>query len=311
MIKQFRHKEITWIDVTSPTKEELAQLSKDYNIHSLVENEASSPSVKSRVDLYEDYLYLILHFPECKTCIGDYKKYQAQETIREIDFILSKNFLITIHYESIQVLEEFSEIFEATFSKSNLRKNPHAGFLFFQILIQIYRSLDVDLNSITTELQKAQNNIFNGKEKEMIKVLANINEDLLDFSWALKGHDKILKSLSASLDTLFPDEFKVHNRSLRDTYWRIYGTVVNLREFFTELRTTNDSLLTIKTNDIIKTLTIMAFVTFPLSVLTSTFSMNTISTPIIGNTHDFWLIITIMAVAVALMFIYFKHKRWI
>ncbi|HEY4483574.1 MAG TPA: CorA family divalent cation transporter [Candidatus Paceibacterota bacterium] len=310
MIKQFRHKEITWIDVTSPTKDELTQLSKDYNIHSLVENEASSPSVKSRVDLYDSYLYLILHFPECKTCIGDVKKAKTRENIREVDFILSEKFLITIHYEPIQVLEEFSEIFEASFSQSN-SKNPHAGFLFFQILIQIYRSLDFDLNCITSELQKAQNNIFNGKEKEMIKVLANINEDLLDFSWALKGHDKILKSLSESLDTLFPDQFKAHNRSLRDTYWRIYSTVVNLREFFTDLRITNDSLLTIKTNEIIKILTIMAFVTFPLSVLTSTFGMNTVNTPIIGHHYDFWLIVIIMMVAVALMFVYFRYKRWL
>ncbi|MDQ5890103.1 MAG: magnesium transporter, partial [Patescibacteria group bacterium] len=90
MIKQFRHKEITWIDVTSPTKDELTQLSKDYNIHSLVENEASSPSVKSRVDLYDSYLYLILHFPECKTCIGDVKKTKTRENIREVDFILSE-----------------------------------------------------------------------------------------------------------------------------------------------------------------------------------------------------------------------------
>ena len=44
MIRQFKYRDIIWIDATSPSKEELATLSSDFNIHSLVENELAEPS---------------------------------------------------------------------------------------------------------------------------------------------------------------------------------------------------------------------------------------------------------------------------
>ena len=88
MIRQFKHQDITWIDVSAPTQEELASLSRDYKLHSLVENELAFPSQRSRLDIYEDYLYLILHFPAFpglpKTALTE----GADDDTDEIDFII-------------------------------------------------------------------------------------------------------------------------------------------------------------------------------------------------------------------------------
>jgi Mg2+ and Co2+ transporter CorA len=43
---------------------------------------------------------------------------------------------------------------------------------------------------------------------------------------------------------------------------------------------------------VMKNLTIMAFITFPLTLLSSLFGMNTHDTPIIGFKGDFWLILS-------------------
>ena len=66
MLKKFRYKEITWLDLESPTKEEVGQLAEEYGIHPLVSNELLEPSRRTKVDVYSDYIYLILHFPICK-----------------------------------------------------------------------------------------------------------------------------------------------------------------------------------------------------------------------------------------------------
>ena len=63
-------------------------------------------------------------------------------------------------------------------------------------------------------------------------------------------------------------------------------------------------------NEIMKILTIMAFITFPLTLFTSMFGMNTIATPIVGRTGDFWIILGIMVIVSAGLFSFFKYKRW-
>ena len=60
-----------------------------------------------------------------------------------------------------------------------------------------------------------------------------------------------------------------------------------------------------------KILTIMAFVTFPLSLIAAIFGMNTVYIPIIGTPGDFWIVMGIMGFATFLMFLYFKRKKWI
>ena len=77
-----------------------------------------------------------------------------------------------------------------------------------------------------------------------------------------------------------------------------------------ELRATNDSLLNTKTNDIMRTLTIMAFTTFPLTLFASIFSMNTKVLPIVGMENDFWIIIGIMLLVMVSFYMYFRYKKW-
>ena len=78
-----------------------------------------------------------------------------------------------------------------------------------------------------------------------------------------------------------------------------------------DLRTTNDSLLSTKTNEVMKVLTILAFITFPLSLIASIFGMNIDSAPLANNPYGFWIVIGIMIALMISMFLYFRHKRWL
>jgi magnesium transporter len=70
-------------------------------------------------------------------------------------------------------------------------------------------------------------------------------------------------------------------------------------------------MLTTRQNEIIKNLTIMAFITFPLTLLSSMFGMNTTSSPILGHPADFWIIVGIMLSGGVGFFTFFKYKRWL
>jgi magnesium transporter len=86
---------------------------------------------------------------------------------------------------------------------------------------------------------------------------------------------------------------------------------MRLTESLHELRETNNSLLTTKQNETMKRFTILAFVTLPLTLLATLFSMDTKETPVVGLPHDFWIIIGIMFLAAGAMFVFFKRKKWL
>jgi len=94
-------------------------------------------------------------------------------------------------------------------------------------------------------------------------------------------------------------------------YEHVRHALMNARELLAELRTTNDSLLYAKQNEVMKTLTIMAFVTFPLTLLAGIFGMNTAYTPLVGRSYDFWIVIGIMLALTVLFFSFFKYRKWL
>jgi Mg2+ and Co2+ transporter CorA len=79
-----------------------------------------------------------------------------------------------------------------------------------------------------------------------------------------------------------------------------------------EFRETNNSLLSTKRNERMQSLTIMANVLFPVTMVAAIFSMNaTNDMPFVGKPNDFWIVLGFMILAVATIAAVFKYKRWL
>ncbi len=304
MISVYKHKHLTWVDVESPTPEEVRSIMDDYDIDPLVADELLLPTLKPRVDTYANFIYLILHFPAFKhTHNGDINQ--------EIDFIIGKNFLITTRYDSVDPLHKFSKVFEvnSVLDKSDI--GDHAGYLFFYMVRKLYKSLEHELEFIDDSLEIIEEDIFEGKEKEMVVAISNVSRDLLNLKQALSPHQEILSSFNDAGKIFFGEDFSNHLNSIMGEYFRIKNSISVHSDTLHELRATNNSLLSTKQNEVMKVLTIMAFVTFPLSLIASVFGMNAVHMPFIGGPFDFWIIMGIMGFAGILMFTFFKKNHWL
>jgi magnesium transporter len=304
MLTKYTHKNIVWIDLESPTKEEVYKVMNEYSIHPTIAEELLLPTMKPRVDLHDNFIYLILHFPAFRHT----HHYQQNQ---EIDFIIGKNFIITTRYDTIDPLHKFSKIFETNSILDKSDIGTHAGFVFFFMIKKLYKSLEHELEYISDALEKIEEDIFKGREREMVISLSIVSRDLLNFKQAMHAHKEVLSSFEEAGVEFFGKDFTHHVKSIIGEYYKVNSMIEMHNDSLNELRQTNDSLLTTKQNEVMTTLTIMAFLTFPLSLIASIFGMNTKILPIVGNPNDFWIIIGIMLVLIFIMFIYFKIKKMV
>lgn len=303
MIRRFQYKDSVWVDIQAPTPEEVHAIMDEFSVNPTVVNEMVSPSLKSRVELHKDYLYVILHFPV-------FRHSHADETRQEVDFIVGKNFVITVRYDSIDAIEKFAKIIEVSSILDRGIEENCTTLIFFGIISQIYQSLENELEYIETHIAKIEHAVFAGEEKEMVFALSQVGRNLINFKKSTDFHKEVLGSLDSFGRTIFDDHFSYHVRRIQNEYAKIQNILMNNMESVAELRDTNNSLLSTKQNETMKTLTIMAFVTFPLTLMAAIFSMDTKNTPIVGNRYDFWIIIGMMLCATAIFFIFFKFKKW-
>lgn len=304
MLTRYTHGSVTWIDAESPTHEEVRSLMEEYSLDPLVAEELLTPSMRAKVEDTGNALYLVLHFPAAKHS-------HTLSHSQEIDFIVGENYIITTRYDSIDPLHKFSKVFEVNSILDRSDFGSHGGTMLLYMLSKLYRSVASELDYLDDRLEEAEASVFDGHEKEMVVELSMIARDLLNFKQALISHREVLVSLEAPIETMFGKDGARTLRSVIGDYYRIQTSLSTHSDSLRELRDTNTALLYTKQNETMKTLTIMAFITYPLALFASAFGMNTVHTPIVGHPHDFWIIVGIMTSLSIAVIVFFKFKRWL
>lgn len=310
MIKRFHYKDITWVDLENPTEADVDEVMKEYGVHPVAANELVAPSSHSKLDVYEDFIYTVLHFPKCSFRHSGTIE-SATDDVQEVDFIIGTNVLITTHYELVSPLHEFSKIFGFEGKEDKGRAKIHAGFMFFYIVRELYRSIEQGLDFVNASLKRTEREIFADHEKEMVGSLSTINKTLLDLRWALKPHREILHDLVATGREFFDATFARHVEGLLREYEKIWGKIETNKETLVDLRETNDSLLATKTNEIVKTLTVLAIVIAPSALVAQLFGVSSNHIPLLNSEHGFWIVVLIALGLILATLTIFKSKRWI
>ncbi|OHB00216.1 MAG: hypothetical protein A3E93_01335 [Candidatus Zambryskibacteria bacterium RIFCSPHIGHO2_12_FULL_43_12b] len=304
MVNRHKYKDTVWIDLNHPTTEEVRMVMEEFTIHPSIAHELISPTEKSRVELHNKYIYIILHFPVIKH--GKENKGR-----HEVDFIIGDKFLITARYDSIDAIDGFSKMVEVNSILDREFSDDCNGILFFGIIKEIYHSLFIELEYIEKWLAKVEEGIFAEKEKEMVVAISKVSRSLLNFKKSTALHKEVLKSLGEFGEKIFDDKFAYHVRRSLDEYLKVEDALNNNIDAVSELRETNNSLLTTKQNEIMKVLTVVTFIFSPLALIASVMQIETRIRPIIGQPNDIWLIYGFFLGLGLLMYAVFKLKRWL
>lgn len=301
MISKYTYKGLTWVDLESPTEEELVHVMEEYSIPVLVGEEMHSKSFQSKIDLHPNFIYLILYFPKIS-----HKDNKGLE--QEIDFVVGNKFIITVHYEFIDSLHEFAKTFEVDAILEKKMDVDHAGFLFYHLIKTLYINARYQLNDVNILLKDTEKKIFEGTETTMVATISDINRTLLDFRQALRFHKEVLSEFELAAKQFFGEKFSYYLSSIISEYTKTQSILDSHKEILDDLRDTNDSLLASKTNETIRILTIITFLALPVTIITSIFMMNA---DFVLSRQEFYVVLIAIAITSLMIFAYFKLKKWL
>lgn len=302
MIEKLTHQHLTWYDVLDPTAEEIRELVKESGIPLEFTDDLTSPTPRTDAICLKGAAKITLDFPIVKRTDISHP--------HEVKYIATKDVLITIHFEDIQAIDQFKKDFEVVSLLKRNSQKATGGHLMTTLLLRMYKALDAKLDYLASKLQDIDAEIFAEQEKAMVFEISGVGQRLIAFRHALGAHETALGELYTGIATSFGKSYQADVVKLNEQYLHLIRRVDRQKQTLNELRETNNALLTTKQNEIMKILTILAFITFPLTLFTSMFGMNTRTTPIVGQEGDFWIILGVMFVVSVGFFAYFKYKRW-
>lgn len=295
-------KDITWIDFSDPTEDDLVYLSEKFNIHPLALEEFTTPTIRPRATKYPNCIFLTVHIPLFD--VVNRTTYPG-----ELDIVVTKTHLITGHKHEIFQLTDLFKSLQKSEGKRRRYMSDTPAHLLYYVLEILMESCFPKLEHVARNLDRIEESVFTGKEKEMVFEISVIKRDILNFRRTLKPQRSILESLTQMRSVFIPKTIIPYYQDLIGTNIRLWNTLESIKETTESLEKTNNSLLSNKLNNTMKVLTIFSAIMLPMTVYSNILAM---SADIPFGTHPFgfWIHMGIMIVISLFTIIMFKARNW-
>lgn len=296
---------LMWIDITKPTKEDMQFLRETYQFHPLVLDDCLSNIQRPKVDIFDDYLFVILHFPTY-----DYDKRRLGTS--EVDFFIGKDYVITIHDGILKPLNKFYEVSQKNEEFTNKFASRESGYLFYEIVNYSIDSCFPILDKITSNLENIETELFETDDNECLARSLLINRrDILNYRKILKPQRVVISTLKKQRRDFLPDELEDYFDDILDHLEKLWDGLENCKELVEGLKDTNETLISHDTRRIMRILTIISVIILPLTFITGIYGMNISVLPYAKHDFSFLIIVGFMVVVALSMFGYFKHRQWL
>ena len=305
MIETIQHKGIKWHHISNPNEEDYRFLLETYNFHPLDIEDCRGTNQRPKIDEYDDYYFLILHFPY-------FDKGNKFIRIKEVKIFWGKDYIITIGKSHWVVKRLFDQ------SQEELQDGSIDELLFSSTDILLYHLLDRLMGEsytlilrIGAEVDLINYDIFNKKAQRIIELISITRRNIILLNTTFKPQLRLFHQFESGGIKGFvkQDEFDMEDYwgNILDKYQKMFDLVEDYGELIEGLSKTFDSLQANKTNEIMKVLTYFSTIMLPLTVVTGMYGMN-VNLPFQSENWAFWGILGLMLGITIGLLIFFQRR---
>ena len=305
MIFRHEYRGGVWVDLEQPTEDEVQSIVKEFSIGKLFEKEMSTPTPAPMAIADDDRMLLVLHFPS-------HDAENSDTGNQEIDFVVGRDFIVTVRYEVVAPLYHLKKLLEAQAlvgGKHSLTTDTLLEILF----AHLYTSTRDHTDHLANNLSRVERTMFDGQEGATIRLISNISRKFLHLEAGLVDQEETLASFLKALagPRFFGASFTERGERILAERAQVMRLVGTHRAIAGELRETNNALLSARQNEVIKILTVVSFIFLPLALIAKIFAMKIKVMPFVDDPNGFWIILGFMGAIAGLLILFVVKKRWI
>src|SRR5688500_11819949 len=165
---------LRWINIERPRAVDQAWLEERFEFHPLDYEDVFSRNQRPKLDEYDEYLFIVLHFPR-------YDKKVARLNAAELDLFVGPDYLITIQNELLQPVEY---LFERCRSSEELRDSVFSkgpGYLLYKIVDDCVDASFPMLRKMGNKLERIEEEIFEGRSEDVVRDISNVKQEIINF----------------------------------------------------------------------------------------------------------------------------------
>jgi magnesium transporter len=294
---------LTWIHVDEPGPLEAAALAERFGFHDLDVEDVLSKRQRPKIDEYESYIFIVLHFPI-------YDKSVQRLNAAELDVFLGADFLITLPNAELLPV---NHLFNRCETDPVLREELFAkgsGYLLYHVLDDLFDYCFPILDKIGTKLDAIELDIFEGASDEVVRDISNAKQEIIAYRKIIKPERATLRVLERYTERFLPEDLELYFDDIVDAAERIWDLLDNYKEVIEGLESTNEAFISHRQQYRLQILTVVSVILLPLTLLASIFGMN-VHFPGFGGREAFWVLLGVIVALGGTLLAVFRWRRWL
>ena len=290
-----------WADLVAPTPEEGRLLSEIFHFHPLAVEDALSEIHHPKIELYDGYLYLILHGI-------DFQEEEHWFATRDVDFFLGPNYLVTVHDGHSRSITNVRALCDK--HDRVLAGGPAA--LLHRIVDSMVDNYRPEIESLEEHMNGLEDQAILGRRSDLVRDILALKRDLASLRRVVIPQRDAVGRLARREFATINDEMTYRFRDVYDHLVRLSDEATLLQDRVTGILEAHLSTISNRLNLVMKVLTVMSTIFLPLTVLTGMWGMN-VPLPDFpgGPTMQFWWVTACMAAIAAIMLTLFRRNGWL
>lgn len=303
-LKKYNHPDsVTWINVQGLHNVEIiSEIGEMFGLHSLTMEDILDIHQRPKVEEFDEYLYLSLK-------MINYTNEHNKIEVEQASIVMHKNFVICFQERPGDVFNDVRLRLRKGRGRARKRKSDYLGYMLLDVIIDYYYET---LDEVWNQIEYLEELVVRKPERIELRNIQVVRKDLIQLRRYMYPVRDVVHALSGRNASFFSEGTLMYLRDSYDHAVQVVESLDTYREILTSVMDLYLSQLSMKMNEVMKVLTIIATIFIPLTFIAGIYGMNFEHFPELtwrwAYPEGFYAIITVISVS---MLFYMRKKRWL
>jgi magnesium transporter len=291
--------EFVWLGLRDPEPSELEQAGEAFGLNELAVEDAREAHQRPKLEDYDGSFFMVL-----KTARYDDERELVE--FGEINLFLGPGYAIAVRHGEASGLGPARSRLEAR--PELLREGPAA--VAWAVLDQVVDDYAPVVDGIDNDIQEVEEDIFSGSGDSTQRIYF-LKREVIEFHNAVYPLLLPLESLERGAYVQVGDQVRRFFRDVADHARRVNEQVSAERDLLTSILEANLALLSVKQNEVVRTISAVAAIIAVPTFLASIWGMNFADMPELDQSWGYPAALALMATLVVLLYGFFRRIHWL
>lgn len=290
---------VTWINVEGLGDAQMIYgLGEMFGLHWLALEDVVNVHQRPKVEDYEGHLFIVARMVEA----------DPELQTEQICFFVGPNFVLTFQEgKPGDCLDPVRHRIRNSIGRIRYRGTDYLTYALLDSIIDHYFPV---VEAYGEQLDQLDDILMNSPDNASIGAIRTFRSDLLMLRRTVRPHREAINSLLRDSHEQITDETRIFLRDCYDHTIQLSEAIDTYREICSDLRDFHLSAMSNRTNDVMKTLTIIATIFIPLGFIAGVYGMNFDDMPELHWRYGYPGVLIFMGSIAGGLLLWFRQKGW-